>query len=81
MRAFASTSTHSGKPRPSCASAAALIESQRPDVVAVSESGLHTRMDLERLRGDGYHAFLIGERFMLDPDPARAIGELIGVPA
>ena len=29
--------------------------------MAVSESGLHTRMDLERLRGDGYHAFLIGE--------------------
>jgi indole-3-glycerol phosphate synthase len=51
------------------------------DIVAVSESGLQSRADLERLRGDGYHAFLIGERFMLDPDPARAIGELIGVPA
>jgi indole-3-glycerol phosphate synthase len=51
------------------------------DVVAVSESGLHSRADLERLREDGYRAFLIGERFMVDPDPARAIGDLIGVPA
>jgi indole-3-glycerol phosphate synthase len=51
------------------------------DVVAISESGLQSRAELERLRGEGYRAFLIGERFMLDPDPARAIGELIGVPA
>ena len=51
------------------------------EAVAISESGLQSRTDLERLREDGYRAFLIGERFMLDPDPARAIGELIGVPA
>jgi indole-3-glycerol phosphate synthase len=50
-------------------------------VVAISESGLQSRSDLERLRDDGYRAFLIGERFMVDADPARAIGELIGVPA
>jgi indole-3-glycerol phosphate synthase len=50
------------------------------DVVAVSESGLGSRDDLERLREDGYRAFLIGERFMTSPDPARAIGELTGVP-
>jgi indole-3-glycerol phosphate synthase len=50
-----------------------------PTVVAVSESGLQTRADLERLAQAGYRAFLIGERFMTDPDPARAIGELIGV--
>ena len=51
------------------------------DVVAVSESGLRSRADLERLRADGYGAFLIGERFMTDADPARAISELVGVPA
>jgi indole-3-glycerol phosphate synthase len=45
-------------------------------VVGVSESGLQSRMDLERLAAAGYRAFLIGERFMTDPDPARAIGEL-----
>jgi indole-3-glycerol phosphate synthase len=47
-------------------------------VVGVSESGLQTRADLERLSATGYRAFLIGERFMTDADPARAIGELIG---
>jgi indole-3-glycerol phosphate synthase len=47
-------------------------------VVGVSESGLQTRGDLERLAAAGYRAFLIGERFMTDPDPARAIADLIG---
>jgi len=49
------------------------------NTIAVSESGLQSRADIERLRGDGYHAFLIGERFMLDPDPARAIADLTRV--
>ncbi len=48
------------------------------NVVGVSESGLQTRGDLERLAAAGYRAFLIGERFMTDPDPARAISDLIG---
>ena len=48
-------------------------------VVGVSESGLQTRDDLERLAAAGYRAFLIGERFMTDADPARAIAGLIGV--
>ena len=47
-------------------------------VVAVSESGLSSRADLERLAAAGYRAFLIGERFMTDPDPAAAIQELLG---
>jgi indole-3-glycerol phosphate synthase len=45
-------------------------------VVGVSESGLQTRQDLERLAAAGYTAFLIGERFMTAPDPANAIREL-----
>ncbi len=48
------------------------------DVVAVSESGLRTRDDLDRLSAAGYRAFLIGERFMTAPDPARALQELLG---
>ena len=48
------------------------------DAVAVSESGLSSRADLDRLAASGYRAFLIGERFMTDPDPVRAINELIG---
>jgi indole-3-glycerol phosphate synthase len=47
-------------------------------VIGVSESGLQSRADLERLAAAGYRAFLIGERFMVDENPARAVGELIG---
>ena len=45
--------------------------------VAVSESGLQSRADLEKLSAAGYRAFLIGERFMTDSNPAAAIRELI----
>jgi indole-3-glycerol phosphate synthase len=47
------------------------------DVIAVSESGLRTREDVERLTRAGYRAFLIGERFMTDADPAAAIRDLV----
>ena len=50
-------------------------------VVAVSESGLKSRKELDRLAAAGYRAFLIGERFMTAPDPARAVRELISSPA
>jgi len=46
-------------------------------VIAVSESGLQSRADLERLAAAGYRAFLIGERFMTDPSPDEAIRDLI----
>ena len=49
------------------------------DVVAVSESGLQSRNELEQLRAEGYRAFLIGERFMTAADPARAIADLISL--
>ena len=42
-------------------------------VVGVSESGLQLKDDLLKLAAAGYRAFLIGERFMTDPDPAAAI--------
>jgi indole-3-glycerol phosphate synthase len=48
--------------------------------IGVSESGLKSREDLDRLRQDGYRAFLIGERFMADGNPARAVADLAGVP-
>jgi indole-3-glycerol phosphate synthase len=47
--------------------------------IAVSESGLKSREELERLSEAGYRAFLIGERFMTDPDPAKAVAELLTV--
>ena len=54
------------------------LAAQMPrDAVGVSESGLQTRADLETLSAAGYRAFLIGERFMTDTDPAMAIRTLI----
>ena len=46
-------------------------------VTAVTESGLRTRDDVDRLSAAGYQAFLIGERFMTDADPAAAIRTLV----
>jgi indole-3-glycerol phosphate synthase len=46
-------------------------------VVAVSESGLKTASDLEAMREAGYHAFLIGERFMTAVDPGDALAQLV----
>jgi indole-3-glycerol phosphate synthase len=50
-------------------------------VVAVSESGLKTPADLERLMALGYGAFLIGERFMTASDPGDALRHLLGAAA
>ena len=50
-------------------------------VIGVSESGLQSRADLEKLAAAGYRAFLIGERFMTDPNPAQAIRLLLGAAA
>jgi indole-3-glycerol phosphate synthase len=54
-----------------------LIAELPSDIVAVSESGLKDIADLERLRGLGYRAFLIGERFMTAPDPGQALAALV----
>ncbi len=44
--------------------------------VAVAESGLRTSQDLRRLAQHRYDAFLIGERFMSEPDPGAALAIL-----
>ena len=46
------------------------------ETIAVAESGLKTSSDLIRLKQAGYRAFLIGERFMTEPDPGRALGRM-----
>lgn len=45
--------------------------------LAVSESGLRSRQDLERLEAVGYRAFLVGERFMAAPDPGAALRQML----
>ncbi len=54
-----------------------LIDLIPEDVIAVAESGLKTADDLRRLRGGGYDAFLIGERFMTEADPGAALKGLL----
>jgi indole-3-glycerol phosphate synthase len=46
------------------------------DAVAVAESGLKSSDDLPRLRAAGYDAFLMGERFMAEPSPGKALAEI-----
>lgn len=48
------------------------------DVIAVAESGIRTGHDLTRLSTAGYHAFLVGERLITQPDPGAALRELRG---
>jgi indole-3-glycerol phosphate synthase len=51
-----------------------------PDVPAdrllVTESGIATRADVQRLRSGGVHAFLVGEAFMRADEPGAALAEL-----
>ena len=53
------------------------IELIPEDVIAVAESGLKTSGDLRDLKGAGYDAFLIGERFMATDDPGQALADLL----
>ncbi len=53
---------------------APLIASAR---VRVAESGLRSGADIAALHGAGYGAFLIGERFMTEPDPGRALARVM----
>ena len=48
------------------------------DVLVVSESGLSTRHQLDRLEAQGVRAFLIGETFMAAPDPGEPLRSLLG---
>ena len=54
-----------------------LIARMPPTVIAVSESGLTTGAELQRLRSLGYRAFLIGERLVATERPAVALRELL----
>jgi indole-3-glycerol phosphate synthase len=47
-----------------------------PDALLISESGLHSSSDLQRLRDAGYHGFLIGETLMRAEDPTDMLRNL-----
>jgi indole-3-glycerol phosphate synthase len=46
------------------------------DRVLVTESGILSRADVQRMRDADVHAFLVGEAFMRAPDPGVALGQL-----
>ncbi len=55
----------------------ALVDRIPAGVVRVTESGISTPEDIVRLRRAGFHAFLIGESLMRQPDPGVALAALL----
>lgn len=53
-----------------------LLAQVPPSKVLVTESGIHTREDVQRMRAAGVHSFLVGEAFMRAADPGEALGQL-----
>jgi len=46
--------------------------------IVVTESGIHTPADVQRMRGQGVNAFLVGEAFMRAAEPGERLAELFG---
>ena len=46
--------------------------------IAVAESGIRTTADIAHLTAAGYHAFLVGERLITQPEPGAALRVLRG---
>jgi indole-3-glycerol phosphate synthase len=55
-----------------------LIDQMPSDVCLVSESGIRSQADIERLQAAGVRAVLIGETFMRAPDIGAKLDELLG---
>jgi indole-3-glycerol phosphate synthase len=51
-----------------------------PDRLAVSESGIFARADVNLLRARGVNAFLVGEAFMRAPDPGVELERMFMAP-
>jgi indole-3-glycerol phosphate synthase len=56
----------------------ALAAQMPAGALPVSESGIHSRADIDRLAAAGYRAFLVGEHLMRAADPAEALRALTG---
>lgn len=55
-----------------------LVRGIPEDRLVVTESGIHGRQDVARMRAHGVHAFLVGEAFMKASDPGTRLRELFG---
>jgi indole-3-glycerol phosphate synthase len=45
--------------------------------IVIAESGIGSIRDIDNLRAQGVHVFLIGETFMKSPDPGQKLKEII----
>ena len=57
-----------------------LLKDIPDDRFVVTESGIHTREDVRRLRDHDVHAFLVGEAFMRADEPGEKLKELFFAP-
>ena len=53
-----------------------LLDKIPSDRTVITESGIHTRDDVARMRAHGVHGFLVGEAFMRAEDPGAKLSEL-----
>jgi len=53
-----------------------MLDSIPDDRIVVTESGIHTREDVQLMRDHDVHAFLVGEAFMRADDPGEKLAEL-----
>ena len=53
-----------------------LLKDVPADRLLVTESGIHTREDVRRMRDAGVNAFLVGEAFMRADEPGEALAQL-----
>jgi indole-3-glycerol phosphate synthase len=57
-----------------------LLDEIPDEVIVVSESGIRSRADVDRLGEGGVDAILVGETLLKAPDPEQAARELATVP-
>jgi len=55
-----------------------LLKNIPPETTVVTESGILTGDDVQRMQKEGIQAFLVGEAFMRAEDPGTALKELFG---
>jgi indole-3-glycerol phosphate synthase len=53
-----------------------LLEEMTQDRLLITESGIATQTDVQRLRAAGVQAFLVGEAFMRADEPGEALAQL-----
>jgi indole-3-glycerol phosphate synthase len=53
-----------------------MLPSVPTDKLLITESGILSHADVQRMRAAQVHAFLVGEAFMRAPDPGAALADL-----